>query len=233
MTQAFNLSQLANKVNTSGQLDVSTGLTGTISTSNLPTIPINKGGTNNASLAVTAGGVVYTDGSALQNVGLGTSGYYLQSNGASAPTWTAVSAGGMTALAQATITSGAATYTVSSLVLTSYKFLFINVWSFSNPGSQIQLKSSTGGSSATAFNFTATMGGANWQCFGTGWFDLNNRVWGGSTVGVQYPSDPGSNAGSAYAGISPFQTTTTAIQVLTSNGAGLGNPTYFAIYGVK
>jgi hypothetical protein len=93
MTQAFNLSQLANKVNTSGQVDVSTGLTGTISTSNLPTIPINKGGTNNAALGVSAGGVVYTDGSALQNVGAGTSGFYLKSNGASAPTWAAVSGG--------------------------------------------------------------------------------------------------------------------------------------------
>jgi hypothetical protein len=55
------------------------------------TLGIANGGTNNASLGVTAGGVVYTDGSALQNVGAGTAGYYLQSNGASAPTWTAVS----------------------------------------------------------------------------------------------------------------------------------------------
>ena len=48
---------------------------------------ISHGGTNNGSLAVTAGGVVYTDGSAFQNVGAGTSGQVLQSNGASAPTW--------------------------------------------------------------------------------------------------------------------------------------------------
>jgi hypothetical protein len=37
MTQAFNLSQLANKVNSSGQLDVSTGLTGST--------PVANGGT--------------------------------------------------------------------------------------------------------------------------------------------------------------------------------------------
>jgi hypothetical protein len=37
MTQAFNLSQLANKVNTSGQLDASTGLTGQV--------PVANGGT--------------------------------------------------------------------------------------------------------------------------------------------------------------------------------------------
>jgi hypothetical protein len=50
-------------------------------------LPIANGGSNNGSLAVTAGGVIYTDGSKLVNVGAGTSGYLLQSNGASAPTW--------------------------------------------------------------------------------------------------------------------------------------------------
>ena len=56
------------------------------------TLPIANGGTNNGSLAVTAGGVFYSDGTSFQNVGAGTSGYYLKSNGASAPTWAAVSA---------------------------------------------------------------------------------------------------------------------------------------------
>lgn len=79
MTQAFNLSQLANRVNTSGQLDASTGLSGTA--------PIANGGTNNGTLAVTAGGVLYTDGSKVVNVGAGTSGQILQSNGVAAPSW--------------------------------------------------------------------------------------------------------------------------------------------------
>lgn len=48
MTQAFNLSQLANKVNTSGQLDIATGVSGTLSKSN--------GGTGQTS---------YTDGQLL------------------------------------------------------------------------------------------------------------------------------------------------------------------------
>jgi hypothetical protein len=46
MTQAFNLSQLANNLNTSGQLDATDGLTGVVPTGNLPTIPVSKGGTN-------------------------------------------------------------------------------------------------------------------------------------------------------------------------------------------
>jgi len=84
MTQAFNLSQFANNVNSSGKADLTTAVTGTL--------PIANGGTNNGSLAVTAGGVVYTDGTKLVNVGAGTAGQALTSNGAGAPTW--ASAGG-------------------------------------------------------------------------------------------------------------------------------------------
>jgi hypothetical protein len=54
MTQAFNLSQLANKVNSSGQLDGATGLTGTITSSALSI-------TGNSYLATSSG-----------NVGVGT-----------------------------------------------------------------------------------------------------------------------------------------------------------------
>ena len=79
MTQAFNLSQFANKVNTSGQASLTTAVTGTL--------PVANGGTNNASLAVTAGGTLYTDGTKVVNVGAGTSGEVLTSQGASAPSW--------------------------------------------------------------------------------------------------------------------------------------------------
>lgn len=56
-------------------------------------LPIANGGTNNGSLAITAGGTLYTDGTKLVNVGAGTSGQFLKSNGASAPTWATPSAG--------------------------------------------------------------------------------------------------------------------------------------------
>jgi hypothetical protein len=46
MTQAFNLSQLANNLNTAGQLDATDGLSGVVPLANLPTIPVSKGGTN-------------------------------------------------------------------------------------------------------------------------------------------------------------------------------------------
>lgn len=57
-------------------------------------LPIANGGTDNGSLAVTAGGVIYTDGTKLQNAGPGTGGQVLTSTGAGAPIW---SAGGGTA----------------------------------------------------------------------------------------------------------------------------------------
>ncbi len=48
---------------------------------------IAQGGTNNGALAVNAGGVLSTDGTKVTNVGAGSSGYFLKSNGASSPTW--------------------------------------------------------------------------------------------------------------------------------------------------
>lgn len=82
MSNAFNLSQLANNTNTSGQVSLTAGVTGTL--------PIANGGTNSTATP-TLGGVVYGDGSAHQVTAAGTSGYYLKSNGGAAPTWASVS----------------------------------------------------------------------------------------------------------------------------------------------
>lgn len=91
-------------------LPLATGVTGTL--------PIANGGTNNASLAVTAGGVVYTDGSKLVNVGAGTSGQVLQSNGASAPTWSTPSSGGVSSLnGQTGAVTNTTQYAIGSYIL--------------------------------------------------------------------------------------------------------------------
>lgn len=71
--------QLSNGLPVGTLTNLTSGVTGVL--------PIANGGSNNGSLAVTAGGVIYTDGSKLVNVGAGTSGQLLKSNGASAPTW--------------------------------------------------------------------------------------------------------------------------------------------------
>jgi hypothetical protein len=101
MTQAYNLSQLANKVNTSGQVDVTTGITGTVPIANggtgttsttfvnaatnvTGTLPVANGGTGAATL--TANNVLLGNGtSAVQVVAPGTNGNILTSNGT---TWT-------------------------------------------------------------------------------------------------------------------------------------------------
>jgi hypothetical protein len=54
------------------------------------TLGISNGGTNNASLSVTAGQVVYTDGSKLVATAAGTAGNVLISAGASAPSFSAI-----------------------------------------------------------------------------------------------------------------------------------------------
>jgi hypothetical protein len=72
MTQAFNLAQLANNLNTLGQLDATDGLTGVISVVN--------GGTGQSSLA--ANNVILGNGtSGVQAVAPSTNGNVLTSNG--------------------------------------------------------------------------------------------------------------------------------------------------------
>lgn len=72
MTQAFNLSQLANNLNTAGQLDATDGLTGAV--------PVANGGTGAST--ITANAVVLGNGtSSIQTVSPSTSGNVLTSNG--------------------------------------------------------------------------------------------------------------------------------------------------------
>ena len=74
----------------------STGLTPSTATTGAVTLAgtlaIANGGTN-ATTTPTAGAVAYGTGTAYAFTGAGTAGYYLQSNGSAAPTWTAVSSG--------------------------------------------------------------------------------------------------------------------------------------------
>jgi hypothetical protein len=104
MSQAFNLSQFANKLNTSGEIDVTTGLTGVFPTSQFPTIPINKGGTNLTTVGAN-GTIVSTDGSA-----------YTYGSVSGTLTWDTVKTSGFTAVANygyfVNTTSGAITVTL-------------------------------------------------------------------------------------------------------------------------
>jgi hypothetical protein len=76
MTQAFNLAQLANNLNTSGQLDATDGLIGVL--------PVGNGGTGRSTL--TANNVLLGNGTtAVQQVAPGSSNNVLTSDGS---TWT-------------------------------------------------------------------------------------------------------------------------------------------------
>lgn len=75
------------------------------------TASIAQGGTNNGTLSVTAGGVLYADGTKLMNTGAGSSGMFLMSNGSSAPTWANVNVSVPVIVAY---TSGTGVHTVAS-----------------------------------------------------------------------------------------------------------------------
>jgi hypothetical protein len=82
MTQAFNLSQFANKVNTSGEASLTTAVTGTL--------PVANGGTGATTL--TSGNVLIGAGtSAVTSVAAGANGNVLTSDGT---TWTSAAASG-------------------------------------------------------------------------------------------------------------------------------------------
>ena len=121
MTQAFNLSQLANNLNSSGQLDATDGLTGSV--------PVANGGTGSASL--TANNVLLGNGtSAVQVVAPSTSGNFLRSNGT---TWVsqAVSIG------SGTVTSVATGNGLSGGTITSTGTLVIACPSYHSIGSYV------------------------------------------------------------------------------------------------
>jgi hypothetical protein len=94
-----------------GTLPIANGGTGTTSTTFVNaatnvtgTLPIANGGTNSTATA-TAGAVPYGTGTAFAFTAAGTSGQFLKSNGSSAPTWVAASAGALTLLTSATATA--------------------------------------------------------------------------------------------------------------------------------
>jgi len=99
MTQAYNLSQLANKVNTSGQLDASTGLSGTT--------PIANGGTGGS-----------TQQTALNNIaGAVTNGYALIGDGTNVSMQPITASGITGTLGTANGGTGQTTYTNGQLLI--------------------------------------------------------------------------------------------------------------------
>jgi hypothetical protein len=199
---------------------------GTVLTSGTA-VTVAQGGTGNGSLATTAGGVVYTDGSVLQNVGAGTSGYYLQSNGASAPTWTAISASTFTSLGTITPTA-VNSVSLGSLTLTPYKSLYI-VFNNVTPSSNVNLSVSSNNVQTTGGGY---VGGNATAQYGTMWLDLGTGSIGGSTANAS------GSAGSVFTvmlvgGLTNVSTSTTTIYFRISGSSTFTAGGSIVIYGVK
>jgi hypothetical protein len=116
MTQAFNLSQFANKVNTSGQADLTTAVTGTLPVANGGTGITSAGSNGNVltsngtawvSQALPAGGVTSLNGQTgvITNTGYGNIGSYVVGRSSDATSYAA----GAT-LAGASLTVGSPGY---------------------------------------------------------------------------------------------------------------------------
>lgn len=119
MANARNLANLANNVTTDGRLKEA-GCSGIVGTA--------LGGTA-SNITVTAGGVFYGTGSGVActtNMGA-TSGQILLSNGAGAPYWGSLPAATTTQLASGSFMMGMSSVTISPLMLTTYKFVYIYI----------------------------------------------------------------------------------------------------------
>lgn len=200
MTQAYNLSQLANNLNGSGQVSLATGIANAV--------PIANGGSNNASLLTTAGGIVYTDGSKLVNTGAGTSGQFLKSNGASAPSWISASST-ITNISSGSITSGVSSFTLSGLTLTNYKFLYFSFLGVNSNQNQIAFQFGSAGSTGLLINSSVHQG--IFKC---------NLTYG--MVGFGIHKNSGSTSIIGLIGDSGYRTSSTSVtfSLTTTTSAG-------------
>lgn len=202
MSQAFNLSQLANKVNTSGELDPSTGLSG-------PT-PVAKGGTGLATL--TSKGVMIGNGTSSPTfVAPGASGNVLKSNGTN---WQSVAAGGYVGLNGQVFTSNG-TFTIPSGI-TAVKVTMVG---------------GGGGGGATGYDQSGGGGGAGGTAYTylsglTSGLTLNVTIGGGGGVGS---SSGTSGAGGTTSISSGTQTISTS--GATGGGGGEGGDTIYRYPG--
>lgn len=133
---------------------------------------IAGGGTNNGSLAVTAGGLIYTDGSKMANTGAGSAGYVMTYPASgTVPSWAAPTGGTQYAPTIQKFTSGSGTYTLPSSPKTP---LYIRV--------QMVAAGGSGGSNSTAGSGgTDGLTGGN-STFGTSLLVTNGGVGGSANT---------------------------------------------------
>lgn len=206
MTQAFNLSQFANKVNTSGQADLTTAVTGTL--------PVANGGTGASTL--TTNNVLLGNGtSAVQVVAPSTSGNVLTSNGT---TWVSQAAGGG-GVYQAQIFTTPGTWTKPATA-TSVKVMVVGGGGGSAPGN------GCGGTGGIATAYVSSLSGPVAVTIGTGG---NSASPGGTSSFGAFVSATGGSG--TVANTPGTGTVTTGTAFATGSVASFNNVTTIAING--
>ena len=187
MTIAFNLSQLANFVNTSGKLDASAGL--------VNAAPVANGGTGSASLA--ANNVLLGNGTgALQVVAPSSSGNVLTSNGT---TWSSTSPTSPGAAGQ--VFTGSGTFTVPAGVVK----LKVQICGGGGGGSGNSVNGTAGGNTTFGSYLTAnggaggTTGGSSVSAGGTASGGQINLTGGTGQFNAAGGFNGGGGAGSGTA----------------------------------
>ena len=184
-------------VNAQGQITLAANVAIAIAASQVTsgTLAIAQGGTNSNATA-TAGGIGYGTGTAHAYTAAGTSGQYLVSNGASAPTWQSLSgvvttfSGGSTGLLPSTATSGAVSLSGTLATgfggtgLTSYTVGDLIYASATNTLLQL------GKPAATSLLTMNAAGAPSWVALTatgiTGVGTITTGVWNGTAITVGY-----------------------------------------------
>ena len=198
------------------------------------TLSIARGGTNNGSLSVVSGSVVYTDGSKLMGTGAGTTGQYLKSNGSAAPTW----ASGTTVTPTVTVyTSGSGTYTTPAGAV-YLKIRMVGGGGGGGAGTSGGAASTAGGNTTFGTSLLVANGGSGGIYNGAGGAGGTASL-GAGPVGISFTGAAGqaattiANASGGQGGSTPFggagagafsNTVGGAAQANTgSGGGGAGN----------
>jgi hypothetical protein len=121
--QVSSINSLSGSVTFSGSTNIVLTQVGNNIDFSMPgPLPIANGGTNNGALSVVAGGVIYSDGTKLQNTGAGTSGYVLTSNGSSAPSFQPGGGGSTSVAASVNLASSISVSSGSPIIYDTVNF---------------------------------------------------------------------------------------------------------------
>ena len=193
MTVAFNLSQLANYVNSSGKLDAANGL--------VNATPVANGGTGAASTtayAVQCGGTTST-GAHQAIASVGTTGQILTSNGAAAlPTFQAPASSGFTNIA---VYTSSGNWSVPSGVTKAKVTVVGGGGGGGNDNSNEAI--SGGGGGGTAIEYVTGLSGTVSVTVGAGGAQGSTGATGGTSSFGAYCSASGGTGGISYGGFGP------------------------------